>query len=171
MTSRWMECCEHSMVSIPAQTRSQVEAGQAEVIRDLKQGLEEASSPSRTSSRSWRCCGARLVTWTSWIWGLKEQLSSQRVARSHIQDIRWDHSYCTKGDLKGRTLRKIKLAVKCMFWAFHEGLWHLESNINFSELLGLGSCSHQECYISPPLENIISSVSSLVSRVHFDCSS
>ena len=169
MTSRWMEWREHSMVSIPAQTRSQVEAGQAEVIRDLKQGLEEASSPSRTSSRSWRCCGPGPRG--SEVWRNSSVARGWLEVASRIQDIRWDHSYCTKGDLKGRTLRKIKLAVKCMFWAFHEGLWHLESNINFSELLGLGSCSHQECYISPPLENIISSVSSLVSRVHFDCSS
>ena len=128
-----MECCEHSMVSIPAQTRSQVEAGQAEVIRDLRLGLEEASSPI-----SWRCCGARPVTRTSWITSEASGTAQEPDGGAHQaeggQQSHPGHQVrpfpLHQGRLRGTrlTLRKIKLAV--------EGPWHLELIIYLSELPG-----------------------------------
>ena len=77
--------------------RSQAEAGQAEVIRDLKLGLEEALLAQQLVTQELEVLRSSTSDQdlVDHIRGLEEQLRSQtaeltrqRVASSHIQDIR-----------------------------------------------------------------------------------
>ena len=79
------------------EARSQAEAGQSEVIRDLKLGLEEALLSQQLVSQELELLRSSTSDQdlVDHIRGLEEQLRSQtaelsrqRVASSHIQDIR-----------------------------------------------------------------------------------